>query len=197
MAEGADLTPALRDAANATLAYYGRLGRLTLDLLEVVAPADLHLSRTADPPPEPAPAAAHAPPESESTIVIEARAGRSGLGVFMVENTTGERVSGPVTVSTFKGPGGRSAKPDVRFSPDVVTLDPGDQVLVQVSAKVGSTLDPGVRYLADIRVPSLSGMRVPLVVRRRPGSAPAAAKAKSKPTAKKAAAKKPTARRRA
>lgn len=176
MAEGADLTPALRDAANAALAYYARLGRLTLDLVEAVAPADLRLTRTADPPAPAAPAAAVPAPESASTIVIEAQAGRSGLGVFMVENTTDAKVSGPVTVSAFKGAGGRTAKPDVRFSPEVVTLDPGDQVLVQVAAKVGQTLDPGVRYLADIRVPSLSGMRVPLVVRRRPGRATAPAK---------------------
>jgi hypothetical protein len=179
MAERAELT-ALRDAAEAAVTYYSRLGRLTLDLVEAVAPADLHLSRTDDPP-APAPSTAPAPaapaPESESTIVIEAQAGKSGLGVFMVENTTDAKVAGPVTVSAFKGPGGRTAKPDVRFAPEVVTLDPGDQVLVQVAAKVGSTLDPGVRYKADIRVPSLSGMRVPLVVRRRPGRAPAKKKA--------------------
>jgi len=179
MAERAELT-ALRDAAEAAVTYYSRLGRLTLDLVEAVAPADLHLSRTDDPPvpaPSTAPAPAAPAPESESTIVIEAQAGKSGLGVFMVENTTDAKVAGPVTVSAFKGPGGRTAKPDVRFAPEVVTLDPGDQVLVQVAAKVGSTLDPGVRYKADIRVPSLSGMRVPLVVRRRPGRAPAKKKA--------------------
>jgi len=179
MAERAELT-ALRAAAEAAVTYYSRLGRLTLDLVEAVAPADLHLSRTDDPPapaPSPAPAPAAPAPESESTIVIEAQAGKSGLGVFMVENTTDAKVAGPVTVSAFKGPGGRTAKPDVRFAPEVVTLDPGDQVLVQVAAKVGSTLDPGVRYKADIRVPSLSGMRVPLVVRRRPGRAPAKKKA--------------------
>jgi len=180
MAARTDLTPALRDAAEAALAYYSRLGRLTVDLVEALAPAELHLSRTADPPPDPAPPAdaapAPSPTESENTIVIEAQAGRSGLGVFMVENTTDKHVSGPVTVSAFKGPGGRTAKPQVRFSPDVVTLDPGDQVLVQLAAKVDKSLDPGVRYSADVRVPSLSGMKIPLVVRRRPGRAPAAAK---------------------
>jgi hypothetical protein len=169
MAERAEVT-ALRDAAEAAVTYYSRLGRLTLDLVEAIAPADLRLTRTTDPPaPPPAPEPAAPAPEAESTIVIEAQAGKGGLGVFMVENTTDAKVSGPVTVSAFKGPGGRTAKPDIRFAPEVVTLDPGDQVLVQVAAKVASTLDPGVRYKADIRVPSLSGMRVPLVVRRRPG----------------------------
>jgi hypothetical protein len=79
-----------------------------------------------------------------------------------------------VKVSGFRGPGGRTAKPQIRFAPEVVTLDPGDQVLVQVAAKVGSTLDPGVRYRAEISVPSLSGMRVPLVVKRRPSRTPKA-----------------------
>jgi hypothetical protein len=169
VAERPELT-ALREAAEAAVTFYSRLGRLTLDLVEAVAPADLKLSRTEDPPAPPPPAQPPSP-DQESTIVIEAQAGKSGVGVFMVENTTDKPVSGPVKVSGFRGPGGRKAKPQIRFAPDVVTLDPGDQVLVQVAAKVGSTLDPGVRYRADISVPTLSGMRVPLVVRRRPGKA--------------------------
>ena len=55
----------------------------------------------------------------------------------------------------------------VRFSPDVVSLEPGDQVLVQVVAGVDGTFEPGVRYGAEISIPELAAAGIPLVVRRR------------------------------
>ena len=99
--------------------------------------------------------------------MIEAAAGRNGLGVFMVENTTGKKVSGPLGVSAFADEAGREVSPTVRFSPDVVSLEPGDQVLVQVVAGVDSTFEPGVRYGAEISIPELAAAGIPLVVRRR------------------------------
>lgn len=168
-----DLGAAWRDAAGAGLRYYGQLGRLTLRLAEELVPALGELRpalRLA--PEEPAAARADAPVPAAApaaqTIVIEATAGRSGLGVFMVENTTASQVSAPVGVSAFADAEGRVVQPKVRFSPEVVTLDPGDQVLVQVAATVDGTLEPGVRYRAEISVPRLSGATIPIVVRRRP-----------------------------
>jgi hypothetical protein len=140
---------------------------LTLDLAQTLVPAlgELRPSLRLAPAPPAEPSAA-AP--GGQTIVIEAAAGRSGLGVFMVENTTARTVSAPVGISSFADPAGNEAKPKVRFSPEVIALDPGDQVLVQVAATVDRTLDPGVRYQAEISIPQLSGTRIPLVVRRRP-----------------------------
>lgn len=157
------------EVATAGLRYYARLGTLTLDLAQTLVPALGELRPSLRLAPD-APAD-HEPDGSVhggQTIVIEAAAGRSGLGVFMVENTTAQAVSAPVGVSAFADAAGREAKPVVRFSPEVVALDPGDQVLVQVAATVDRTLEPGVRYQAEISIPQLSGTRIPLVVRRRP-----------------------------
>jgi hypothetical protein len=155
----------LGEVASAGLRYYARLGTLTLDLAQTLVPALGELRPTLRPTPV---AASPQPAPQSQTIVIEAAAGRSGLGVFMVENTTAKSVSAPLGVSSFADPSGREAAPKVRFSPEVVALDPGDQVLVQVAATVDRTLEPGVRYQAEIAIPELSGMRIPLVVRRRP-----------------------------
>ena len=170
---GTELATIVRETAEAGLSYYGRMAGLAVALAEAVAPslAELRprLRRSSEPPP---PAAARATaaapdPQAAQTIVIEAAAGKSGLGVFMVENTTTRQVSGPLGVSPFADEAGREVEPTVRFAPDVVSLDPGDQVLVQVAAVVDESLEPGVRYTGEISIPQLSGMRIPLVVRRR------------------------------
>lgn len=168
-----ELAEAWRDAAAASLRYYAHLGGLALALAEVFAPSLSALRPTlrmsSDPPSSTTEPADASDARHEQTIVIEASAGRSGLGVFMVENTTARKVSGPVGVSSFADASGRQARPEVKFSPDVVSLEPGDQVLVQVVAAVDETLEPGVRYGAEISIPQLSGARIPLVVRRQEG----------------------------
>lgn len=170
---GTDLADALRDAAEAGIQYYSRLGRLAVDLAEALLPAAARLQPSARPHERPSaagPGRAQAAGETARTIVVEAEAGKRGLGVFMVENTSGETVSGPLTVSGFTGPSGKKVRPTVTFSPDLVTLDPGDQVLVQVAALVDEALEPDVRYRAEISVPTLSGTRIPLVIRRHAGA---------------------------
>jgi hypothetical protein len=183
-----DLASAWRDAAEAGVQYYTRLGGLALALAEALVPAIGELRPTVRASPDPpTPAAASPDPPSKpggQTIVIEAAAGRSGLGVFMVENTTTRKVSAPVGVSGFVDAGGREVRPEISFSPDVVSLEPGDQVLVQVAAAVDDTMEPGVRYRAEISIPRLAGAKIPLVVRRRPSTARTTAKARAKRPAK-------------
>jgi hypothetical protein len=189
-AEGSSRTElsAWRDAAEAGLRYYARLGGLALELAEALVPAvgelrpSLRLSPDrAGAPEATAPRALDPAPEpGGQTILIEAAAGRSGLGVFMVENTTARKVSAPVGVSGFVDEAGREVRPAVRFSPDVVSLEPGDQVLVQVAAAVDDTLEPGVRYRAEVSIPRLAAARIPLVVRRR-GAARARTKTAAQP----------------
>lgn len=170
---GTDLTEAWREAAGATLRYYGRLGGLAFALAEALAPSlsDLRpkVRLSSEAPSEGAPAADSTEASHGQTIVLEAAAGKSALGVFLVENTTARKASGPLGVSAFTDSSGRVVKPSVRFSPDVVSLEQGDQVLVQVAAAIDDTLEPGVRYAAEISIPKLSGARIPLIVRRRGG----------------------------
>ena len=161
------LSTTVRDAAEASLRYYGRMGGLALELAETLVPSLSGLRpavlRSSEPLAEPA--AAESP--GGQTIVIEAAAGRSGLGVFMVENTTAQKVSGPVGVSASPTRSGHEVKPKVRFSPDVVSLDPGDQVLVQVAADRRRHARARRPLRGRDQHPGALRGGIPLVVRRR------------------------------
>jgi hypothetical protein len=151
----------------AGLRYWGTLGRLAFRSVTALVPLVAELR------PEGSPVeAVEAPPAAPvpKTILVEAEAGQSGMGVFLVENTTEEQVSIPVSASPFHDPRGREVHPAIAFRPDVITLDPGDQQVVQVAAAVDETLEPDVRYHALISVPGLSATRIPIVLRRRPGA---------------------------
>lgn len=155
----------------AGLRYWGTLGRLAFRSVTALVPlvAELRPGAGGGAPVEvmEGPPAAPVP----KTILVEAEAGQSGMGVFLVENTTAEQVSIPVSASPFHDPRGREVHPAIAFRPDVITLDPGDQQVVQVAAAVDDTLEPDVRYHALISVPGLSATRIPIVLRRRPGAA--------------------------
>ena len=164
----------LRDALDAGLRYYGRLGRLALEGGTLLVPALRELrpelvAAPASPPARPAAAGAPAARRADRTVLLEAAAGKAGLGVFLVENLTAEPVSAEIAVSPLSGPAGEQAQPAFRFSPEKIALEPGDQVLVQVAAAIDETLEPECRYRAEISIPGLSGVRVPIVVRRQPG----------------------------
>jgi len=163
-----------RDALDAGLRYYGRLGRLALEGGAIFVPALRELRPqvvAAQAPPSTRAAAAATPTgrRAERTVLLEPAAGKPGLGVFLVENLTTDPVSAEIAVSTLSGPAGEQVAPALRFSPESIALEPGDQVLVQVAAAADEALEPGVRYRAEISIPGLSGVRVPIVVRRRAG----------------------------
>jgi hypothetical protein len=159
-----EVTDVWRDAAEASLRYWGRLGRLTFESVAALVPLVAEL--------RPTDADAAAPPDATPTIVVEAEAGQAGVGVFLLENTTPDELSVPVAVSPFRNADGHEVEPAVAFRPDAIRLDPGDQVVVQVAVVVDETLEPEVRYHAEISVPGLSATRIPIVVRRRARPAP-------------------------
>jgi hypothetical protein len=151
----------------AGLRYWGTLGRLAVESITALVPLVAELRPGGDAPVE----IVEAPPVPK-TILLEAEAGQSGMGVFIVENTTAEQLSIPISASPFHDPRGREVHPAIAFRPDVITLDPGDQQVVQVAAAVEETLEPDVRYHALISVPGLSATRIPIVLRRRPAATP-------------------------
>jgi hypothetical protein len=170
---GGDL---LRRALDANLQYYAALGRLTVDYLEalgsiarnVEVPAQL-ANRTVTfrqaPPPAPPPPAPTAPPPA--VMVLEAETGGAAIGVFLVENLLGEKVSAPVSGSTFAAPDGREVTPQLAFDPEVVVLEPGEQMLVRVTTQVQEELEPDVTYRGELAVPGVIGTKIPIVLRRR------------------------------
>ena len=166
----ADLAGAWRDCVEAGLRYWGRLGRLALEAAATIRPVVAELRPDA--------AGPGSRPASEAglprTILLETEVGRPALGVFVVENTTAQQLSIPIRVSPFVADDGREAQPAVVFRPDVITLGPGEQLIVQVVAAIDETLEPGIRYRGEISVPELSETRIPIVVCRRHSTTPRA-----------------------
>jgi hypothetical protein len=111
-------------------------------------------------------------------MVLEAPAGGQAVGAFLVENKLAQRLSTPVVASTFVTDDGREVRPNLRLDPEVVTLEPGEQILVRVQAAIDDQLQAGVAYRGSVAVPGLSGHNVRLVLRRRQEPAPAPAPAK-------------------
>lgn len=160
-------TDVWRDAAEAGLRYWGRLGRLTFESVAALVPLVAEL--------RPADADGAAPADADRaapTIAVEAEAGQAGVGVFLLENTTPQQLDVPVAVTPFRNADGHTVELAVAFRPEAIRLDPGDQVVVQVAVVVDETLEPDVRYHAEISVPGLSETRIPIVVRRRASAAP-------------------------
>ncbi len=203
MAEQLGLEQVWRRALEANARYYEALGQVTTDYLkalvgvlgEVKLPASLGggATRTATPS-APAREAASAP----SAMVLEGPAGQTAVGAFMVQNRLGQHVAAPVVTSAFLDPSGLELRPPLAFEPDVVSLDPGEQLLVRVTASIDERLAPGVGYRGEVTIPGLSGDRIALVLRRReddngkavaPPAAKAAARNRAKGRTRRAAAR--------
>jgi hypothetical protein len=100
-------------------------------------------------------------------MVLEAPAGQTAVGAFMVQNRLAQRVAAPVVPSAFLDPSGAEVRPALAFEPDVVSLESGEQGLVRVTATIDERLGPGVGYRGEVTVPGPSGDRIALVLRRR------------------------------
>jgi len=172
MAEPVGLEQVFRRALEANARYYEALGQVTTDYLKALVgvlgdvrlPASLG-GRPAAPAAPPAPAAAPTP--APSAMVLEGAAGQTAVGAFMVQNRLGQPVAAPVVTSAFLDPSGVELRPALAFEPEVVSLEPGEQMLVRVTATIDQRLEPGVAYRGDVTIPGLSGDRVALVLRRR------------------------------
>ena len=160
-----DLAEGWNAGLEAGLRYWGTLGRLAVESVGALVPAVAELRAQGRPRLEIVDAPA-APPVPKA-ILVEAESGQSGMGIFLLENTTAEQVSARVSVSSFRDPRGREVHPAVAFRPDLITLDPGDQQVVQVAVLVDETLEADVRYHASVGVPGLSATEIPIVLRRR------------------------------
>lgn len=157
-----------RGVVTAGLRYYGRMGSLAVDFVGALIPV-LYLL------PNPVRTATSSPSRTQAlagnggaTILIEAEAGKRGVGVFQVENRGAAAVSSPISVSAFADDSGHQVRPAISFQPKVLVLEPGQQTLVQIMATIDEGLAPNVRYSARVSLPGLSETGVPVVLRRRP-----------------------------
>lgn len=167
--------------------YYEALGQVTVDYLKALVGVlgDVRLPTVGNARPAAPAQPAPQPEQPPAAMVLEAAAGKSAVGAFMVQNRLSQQVTAPVIASAFLDASGREAKPVLVFEPDVVSLEPGEQVLVRVTAAVDERLDAGASYRGEITIPGLSGDRVPIVVRR--AARAAAARPRRRATVKRAA----------
>jgi hypothetical protein len=181
----ADLLQRMLDAQ---LRYYAEIGRLTVECVEswgdlsrmtrFTAPGDDRFGRQDEPPGRfqqqayapPPPAAtgatvrtAAAPP---AAIVLEGASGSTVQSVFLVENGSAVPVSSPIAPSWFYAPDGAKIQPRLQFDPEVVTVEPGEHLLVQMTATITDDLQLGVTYRGTLGVPGLPGTELAIVVRR-------------------------------
>lgn len=164
MPEPPSLPDLWRRAVDAQIRYYRSVGQLTVEYGRAVAGVLRGVRGT-----RPAGEAA-APPETQPlsapVMALEAEEGSAASGMFVVENRTPGRVSTPIEVPVLADAEGRQVRPEIRFEPEVVTLEPREQALVQITVLVTKALRPRVDYRGEVTVPGLAGTRIPLVVRR-------------------------------
>jgi hypothetical protein len=173
----------LRRAIEANLEYYTALGRLSVEYLQTLSALvtetrvpilrGVSLTRTGNMPADetsrqnrPAPGTA----ASVAALVLESAHGGTATGLFMVQNGLAEKVSAPVLASAFRSETGREIGPELEFDPEIVTLAPGEQMLVRVSATIDESFEPDVSYRGELSVPGIAGTPIPLVLRGRPSN---------------------------
>jgi hypothetical protein len=149
-------------AVTANVRYYDALGQLAARAARCLAGGVVQVSRSpgwdARAPAEPSPPAA---------VLLESESGSCAVGLFLVENRLSQPVSTPVATSTFVDAEGGEVEPRLAFSPQVVSLQPGEQAVVRVAAAFDERLRPGVRYQGTISVPGVSSSSVAVVLRKR------------------------------
>ena len=129
-----------------------------------VQPAHTHSSTHS----HPAPPAAQPAAPPQATMVLEGETGAKALGVFLVHNYLGEKVSVRVQASAFADESGNEVAPRLAFDPSFINLEPREQVIVRVVADIDKALKPGVTYRGELKIPELAGSPVPVALRRRP-----------------------------
>ena len=169
MADAPSLEQLFRRAVDAQLEYYRSVGQLSVEFARAafgVVRADRATPTLRVPVTPVVEAAQPALPAAAPVLALEAEEGSWAVGMFVVENSTGSRVSAPVELPVLADDEGRRVHGAVRFEPEVIALQPGEQTLVQIGVEVTRGLRRGVDYRGTVRVPGLTGTSIPVVVRR-------------------------------
>jgi hypothetical protein len=157
----------IQRAMDLNLRYYGAVGQLAAEYVKDLIAAFSDAKRVSVDGVHSRVAASRSPEARPPSLVLEAEAGNSAVGVFLVENQLSQDVHAQVIASAFTDPLGRSVRPALFFDPAAVTLGPSEQLLMRVSAMITDELEPGVRYHGELTIPALRGTRIPIVLRRR------------------------------
>lgn len=105
-----------------------------------------------------------APPRP--TMVLEGKLQEHPNGAFLVENTAPTTIVARMSASVFVSAAGKTVSPPLTFEPPSVSLESGQEALIQVSAEITPDLDEDVAYRGELSVVGLPGTTVAIVVRR-------------------------------
>jgi hypothetical protein len=184
MSEPSSLSKALSRALEVNLRYTALATRLATTALESA------LSVTSGIAPRAAPPAEASGQPGPAAILLEAEAGSTAVGFFVVENSLPHEISTKVEVSPLTAPDGRQIPSALRFDPGRISLGAAEQVVARVSAKISRRLVAGTRYQGEIFVPGVAGARIPIVLRRTAETAPQKLRRKKSESISRAAGKK-------
>jgi hypothetical protein len=153
----------LRRTLEAYADYYRSVGRLSANYARAFAGTASELRQNT---PVRVRGSARPAGAARTVMALEAPAGSAAVGMFVVENSGSSRVSGSIELTKLSDTDGRQVIPQLTFEPQRVTLEPGEQTVVQATVKIDRALRAGVDYRGDVGVPGPPGTTVPIVVRR-------------------------------
>ena len=159
-----------RRAVDLNLRYYSAIGKLAADYMRDLVNVMSEMQIVPGTAAKSGAATASAARAGTAQMVLEAAAGETALGVFLVENSLPQEIKATVVASAFTDASGRQLTPKIVFDPPTVSLRPGEQVLVRAQCQITAEIDADARYYGEFLIPALQGTRVPVVLRRRPTS---------------------------
>jgi len=157
------LGEALKGAVDLSVRYYAGLLKLSTDYLESLGKLVTAAGTASLQAPVAAAASTPRPP-----LLLAARSGEEATAAFLIENTLSGRVTARVAVQ------GSGIAAQVAAQPEVVSLGPGEQCVIQARLRIDPSAELGRDYLGELAVPELASRTIPFVVRRLPDEAPAA-----------------------
>jgi hypothetical protein len=99
-------------------------------------------------------------------LVLEAPAGSTARGAFLVTNDLGRNVRCELVASELSGPRGVKLPVQVNFDPPSLELAPGQQHVVAALVAVEDRLTPGAAYGGTLSIRGMDDFSVPFVLRR-------------------------------
>lgn len=104
--------------------------------------------------------------DDSGMVVLEAEAGATARGAFLVTNDLGRTVRCDLVASDVTGRDSAGAAVRITFDPPMCELAPGEQRVVTASAVVDDSLAAGAAYTGTVSIRGMDGYSVPFVLRR-------------------------------
>lgn len=161
MAERSNISELFRRTMQTNIGFYAGLVDLSANYLK-----DLSAIFNEVPEAEPAKEQPTQPHTGNTALVLEAEAGETAQAYFLVDNQLTRKVPAEIIASPVVDANGQEVAQQIQFEPSKIELEPGERILVQVTAVIDQTLEPGAGYRGSITVPGLSDTPAAIVIRR-------------------------------